>query len=73
MKTLKVADNRFDAIVNAAPNGSYLRAEVSLLTPNLHPVTHPRDAHYLVIESAHIVTIIQLDKDGRPYAILERE
>ena len=73
MRTQKISENRFEHISNAANHGSYTRAEVTLLSPNLHQVEKPSDAHYLVIESAYTITIIMLDATGRPYAILERE
>jgi hypothetical protein len=73
MKTATISSDRFDAIANVADHGDYTNAAVSLLSPNLHRVERAHDAHYLVIESAYTITIIQLDAEGRPYAILGRD
>lgn len=72
MQTETISEDRFDAISNAASHGSYTRADVTLLTPNLNETGLARDANYLVVESAYTVTIIRLDGQGRPVAILER-
>lgn len=73
MKTELVTSDRFDAIERAAEKGGYTSAEVSLLTPNLQPAERAEDASYLVVDSAYTITILQLDRNGCPFVILERE
>lgn len=73
MQTEKIDSDLFYQIETSANGGSYLHNEVTLLTPNLQHTELAQDAAYLVIDSAYTLTIMRLDSEGRPVAILESE
>lgn len=72
MDTISISEENFDRIAAKAKTGSYAETAISLLTPNLNLTEKASDADYLVIENAYTVSIIQLDSDGCPCAILKR-